>query len=161
MNEDKTVLNVNAFSSDWRAYALANFPLFPFVLDGVTIASVEGFVQGIKLPPENPLRQKAFLSHSHTAKQFGEAAARVHVWWGNQVLPYGSPEHHELIARGIRAKFFCNGGLQIALRATEELRLIHDLGHESPTTSLPASVFCQILTSLRTELLLTGKIAEP
>jgi hypothetical protein len=157
----ESTLNVNAFSPDWRAYALANFPLAPFVLDDVVLASVEGFVQGIKFPPENPLRVRAFLSHSFEPKRFGEQAERVHVWWDGQVLEYGSSEHRTLIARGIRAKFFYNEGFRVAMLATRGIRLVHDLGAESPTTSLPAEVFCRILTQLREELVRTGTIAPP
>lgn len=157
----ESTLNVNAFSLDWRAYALANFPLAPFSLDDVVVASVEGYVQGIKFPLDHPMRMRAFLSHSHEAKRHGEQAERDHVWWGNGIFKYGSREHHDLIARGIRAKFYCNTGFQIAMRATRGLRLIHDLGPESPTTSLPADVFCRILTQLRDELLQRGTIAPP
>ena len=159
MPESDNVLNVNILSSDWRAYALANFPLFPFMLDGIVLASVEGFVQGIKFPPDHPSRDLAFLSHSQAAKRCGEAAERIHVWWKDEVLDYGAHEHHRLIARGIRAKFSFNEGLQIAMRATEGMRLVHELDPESPTTSLPATVFCRILTDLRQELLQTGTIA--
>lgn len=155
------VLNVNAFSSDWRAYALANFPFSPFVLDGISLASVEGFVQGIKFPAGHPNRARAFLTYSYEAKKLGEEATREAVWWKDQVLAYGSSEHHDLIARAIRAKFYCNTGLWGAMEATRGMRLVHELGPESPTTSLPAEVFCRILTHIRDELLGTGTIAPP
>lgn len=158
---ENSALNVNAFAQDWRANALANFPLAPFVLDGVVCASVEGFVQGIKFPPEHPVRDRAFLSHSYEAKRYGEQAGRLYVWWNGAVLKYGSDDHHRLIGRSIRAKFFYNEGLRVAMRATKGLRLIHDLGPESATTSLPAKVFCRILTDLRDELLNTGTVASP
>ena len=154
-------LNVNSASSDWRACALANFPLFPFVLDGVVIASAEGFIQGIKYPEAHPSRRLAFLAHAQGAKQYGDRAERISVWWKGQALAYGSASHHALIARAIRAKFHYNQGAQLALRATEGMELKHDIGFESPTTSLPAAVFCRILADLRDELLTTGKIAPP
>ena len=154
-------LNVNSASSDWRACALANYPLFPFILDDVLLASVEGFIQGIKFPDTHPSRGRAFLAHAHAAKQCGERAERISVWWKDKVLAYGSDAHHALIARAIRAKFYYNQGAQLALRATEGMELKHDIGPELPTTSLPASVFCRILTDLRDELLRTGKLASP
>ena len=152
-------LNVSSASADWRACALANYPLFPFVLDGVVLASVEGFIQGIKFPEGHPSRAAAFRAYAAAAKQYGAAAARISVWWGGQALAYGSAAHHALIARAIRAKFVHNQGAQLALRATQGIVLKHDVGPESPTTSLPAVVFCRILTELRDELLTTGRLA--
>lgn len=154
-------LNVSSASADWRAYALANFPLAPFTLDGVVLASVEGFLQGIKFPPGHPSREAAFLTHSLPAKQLGETAERHSVWWNGAVIAYGSDAHHALLARGIRAKFHANPGFQLALRASAGLEIIHDVGPESPATSLPARVFCRILTELREELLRTGRISPP
>lgn len=161
MSNAEPILNVNAASSDWRAYALANFPLFPFILDGLVLASVEGFIQGIKFPDGDATREAAFLSHSLSAKQMGERAERVSVWWNGQSFPYGSGGHHRQIARAIRAKLFFNEGTRLALRATDGLKLVHDLGPESPNTSLPSAVFCHILTELRDELLRTGSIERP
>ena len=161
VNGDQSILNVSGASPDWRACALANFPLAPFELDGEVFASVEGFLQGIKFPPGHPSRDAAFRSYAHAAKTLGAAAERHSVWWRGEVIPYGSPAHHALLARGIRAKFHCNRGLQLALAATAGMRLIHDVGPESPTTSLPAVVFCRILTALRDELLASGAIAAP
>ena len=152
-------LNVSSAADDWRGYALANFPLAPFELDGVVLASVEGFLQGIKFPPGDPARAAAFLAHSIAAKRRGEAAERRSVWWNGRTLEYGSSEHHRLLARGIRAKFNQNAGLRLALGASAGLTIIHDVGPESPTTSLPATVFCRILVELRDELLATGTIA--
>jgi len=140
---------------------LANYPLFPFLLDGVLLASVEGFIQGIKFPQTHPSRALAFLAHADAAKRYAEQAERVSVWWNDEVLAYGSDSHHGLIARAIRAKFYYNRGAQLALRATEGMELKHNVGPELPTTSLPASVFCRILTDLRDELLRTGKLASP
>lgn len=154
-------LNVRFDSSDWRACALANFPIFPFTLDGVTLASTEGFVQGIKFPPGDLRRPRAFRSFAWGAKEIGDQADRKHVWWNGRSELYGSSEHHNLIARAIRAKFAQNRGAQAALQATRGLVLVHRIGVEQPTTSLPASVFCDILHELRSELLSTGTINEP
>ena len=78
------------------------------------------------------------------------------VWWKGQAIPYGSPEHHQLIERAIRAKFEQNADAMEALLATKELVLTHDLG--SPDDSaLPATVFCAILTQIREEAIQARK----
>jgi len=144
------ILNITSKSKDFREFCLSNFPAFPFYLDGKLFASVEGFVQGIKLPPEHPDREVAFLSFGSTAKKFGEQAKNFSVWHNDVEIPYRSFEHLFLIERAIRAKFAQNTGAMIALLATKGFTLIHDTGTpDSPTTYLPREAFCEILTRIR------------
>jgi predicted NAD-dependent protein-ADP-ribosyltransferase YbiA (DUF1768 family) len=151
-------LNVSSTSNDWRGLALSNFGLSPFVLDGILFASVEGFIQGIKFREDDPQREVAFISSGWPAKHLGDAADRSGAYWDGACLPYGSPEHHRLIERAIRARIAQSKGLQAALKSTIGLTLIHDtgVGKESPTTSFPASEFCRILMDMREELLTSG-----
>lgn len=151
-----TILNIGSKSDDWRAKRLSNFSADPFVLDGVRFASVEGFIQGTKFPESDLRRKQAFQSVGREAKRFGKDVKRKFVWWQGQTIPYGSQEHHRLIERAIRAKFEQNHEALKALIATKDMTLTHDLGHsESPNTSLPAKVFCDILTLIREEHLST------
>lgn len=146
------ILNIGSKSDDWRAKRLSNFSADPFVLNGIQFASVEGFIQGTKFPENDPRRKQAFQSVGKDAKRFGRDAERRFVWWQSQIISYGSPEHHRLIERAIRAKFEQNPEALKALTATKGMTLTHDLGHpESPNTSLPATVFCDILTRIREE----------
>lgn len=146
------VLNISSRSDDWRARRLSNFSTDPFVLDGEKFASVEGFIQGTKFPEEHPIRQQAFQSVGIEAKRFGKKAERKLAWWKGTAIPYGSIEHQKLIERAIRAKFIQNEGAMKALIATKGVILTHDLGHpDPPNTSLPADVFCNILTKIREE----------
>jgi hypothetical protein len=124
------------------------------VLEGERMASVEGFIQGTKFPEGHPTRQQAFRSVGVEAKRLGKNAERRFVWWRGRAIPYGSSEHHELIEKAIRAKFEQNPGAMEALLATEGMTLTHNLGHpDPPNTSLPATVFCGILTRIREEIL--------
>src|SRR5882724_3811396 len=101
-------LNITSRSSDWRAYVLCNFTAFPFLLDDVLCASVEGLIQGIKYAPGDPRREEAFSSWGMKAKKLGQDAKREWVWWGDKRYKYGSSAHHRLIARALRAKFKFN-----------------------------------------------------
>jgi hypothetical protein len=75
------------------------------------------------------------------------------VYWEGEHLPYGSPQHHELIAAAIRARIMQSEGLRQTLISTRGLELMHDTGApESPKTSLPATVFLRTLNALREEL---------
>lgn len=143
-------LNIGSKSDDWRAKRLSNFSDDPFVLDGVRLASVEGFIQGTKFPENDPRRERAFQSLGRKAKHFGRYAEGKFVWWQGQTILFGSQEHHRLIERAIRAKFEQNPEALKALVTTKGMTLTHDLGHpESHNTSLPAKVFCDILTRIR------------
>lgn len=152
------VLNIASKSDDSRARRLSNFSDDSFVLDGERLASVEGFIQGIKFFPGHATRRQAFESVGVEAKRLGRKAERFFVWWGNLAIPYGSSEHHKLIERAIRAKFEQNKTAMDALLATRGMTLIHDLGYpDPPNTSLPAEVFCEILTRIREEVLQARK----
>ncbi|CAB3773783.1 hypothetical protein [Paraburkholderia humisilvae] len=153
MNIKPTVLNISSTSADWRGLALSNFGLSPFVFNGMLFASVEGFIQGIKFPQGDPRRSEAFNLSGWDAKHLGDQADRSGAYWQEVCLPYGSAQHHQLIEGAIRARIAQSLGLQQALLSTEGSVLVHNTGRvESPTTSLPAAVFCRILTDIRGEL---------
>lgn len=154
MISKSTFLNVSSTSADWCGLALSNFWLSPFVLDDILFASVEGFIQGIKFAENDPRRLQAFNLSGWEAKHLGDKADRSGAYWNGQCLPYGSTQHHQLIERAIRARIDQSMGLQKTLLSTSGLDLVHDTGRaESPTTSLPATIFCRILSDLREELL--------
>lgn len=152
------VLNIGSKSDDWRARRLSNFSADAFLLDGEKMASVEGFIQGTKFPEGHPTRQQAFKSVGVEAKRMSKKAERKFVWWKGRAISYGSSEHYKLIERAIRAKFEQNTTAMDALLATRGMMLTHDLGHpDPPNTSLPARVFCDILTRIREETLQARK----
>lgn len=152
------ILNVSSKSDDWRARRLSNFSADSFTLDGEKFSSVEGFIQGTKFPEGHPARQQAFQAVGKEAKRFGKDAERKMVWWKEQEITYGSLEHRQLIERAIRAKFEQNSDAMKALLATEGTVLTHSLGYpDPPNTSLPASIFCNILTRIREEAIQARK----
>lgn len=143
-------LNISAKSADWRAKALSNFSEHHFILEGELFASVEGFIQGIKFPENDNDRKKTFALSGMKAKKMGRKSSRRFIWWKGKRIPYNSPAHRALIERAINAKFWQNESAMEALLSTKKMELIHDLGYpESPTTSLPADIFCKILTDIR------------
>lgn len=148
----ENILNVTSKSDDWRAKRLSNFSQDPFILDSIELASVEGFIQGTKFPQDDLRRYEAFGLTGKKAKKYGEYAERKYVWWKGELIPYGSNEHYNLIERAIRAKFKQNPEALRALLETNGLILTHDVGEpEPPNTSLPAEIFCRILTQIRKE----------
>ncbi len=145
-------INVTSGSTDWRAHILSNFPCIPFKIGNEFCASAEGFIQGIKFPEDDARRKEAFLSWGKRAKEYGTFAERKRIWWDGRSDPYGSDQHRMLIAIAINAKFAQNDMARKALHATTGLELYHDVGPESPDTSLPAELFCRILMEIRDKL---------
>lgn len=148
--------NVHSKSRDERARLLSNFANRPFRIGGDMFASVEGFIQGIKFPQKlmevDDLRYRAFASTGNYAKSWAKLTLYRYVWWNGGELEYGSDAHHQLIESAIRAKFEQNPDCMEALLSTSEFALTHDTGGpESPDTSLPAKLFCEILTKIRDE----------
>ncbi|MBR8653351.1 hypothetical protein KDH83_08540 [Achromobacter sp. Marseille-Q0513] len=160
MSSSLSVVNISANASDWRGQALSNFCLSPFVLDGALYASIEGFIQGIKFPEGDPVRAAAFQASGWDAKHLGDGARRDAVHWQDARIAYGSAEHHRLIERAIRARVSQSTGLRQALASTAGAAIAHETGApESPATSLPATVFCRILETLREDIL-AGTLRE-
>ncbi|WP_338075963.1 PAS domain S-box protein [Castellaniella defragrans] len=147
----RKTINVAFTSDDWRGVALSNFSLSPFELDGVPLASVEGFIQGIKFPPGHPARERAFASAAWEAKECGKGADKRHAYWGEARIVFGSDEHHRLVERALRARFAQNEGLRRLLASTRGLEILHQTGEgpEPERTSLPAALFCRILSDIR------------
>ncbi len=153
VDEVKKILNISSGSTDWREAALSNFPLFPFIYDGQLCASVEGALHAIKLPIGHPQRKSAFLMWGKQAKNIGALAKNKFVWWSSEPpIVYGSSQHRYLLASFIESKFAQNNGAARALAATVGYTLTHEIGPESPKTSLPKEVFCKILTDLRIKM---------
>lgn len=96
----------------------------------------------------------AFASVGIKAKNFGKEAKNKFVWWKGKKIIYRSQEHINLIEKAIRAKFVQNPTAMKALLATKGMKLTHNLGPESPTTSLPAQIFISIPTKNQLKFLL-------
>jgi predicted NAD-dependent protein-ADP-ribosyltransferase YbiA (DUF1768 family) len=154
------IINISSGSEDKVARKLSNFSKDRFVIDGREMASVEGFVQGIKFPEfpiEDTRRDIAFRLSGFEAKRIGNEAREFSyefVWWQGKVIKYGSAEHYKLNERAIRAKFEQNSEAMEALLSTKVKNITHELGgEESLTTCLPKAIFCDILTRIRGEKL--------
>src|SRR5262249_27230823 len=102
----------------------------------------------------NPEKQAHAQSLSgKEAKRFGRDARNNIVEYDGTTIRLGSPEHHDLIKRAIRAKLEEHPDLAQRFTETRDRPLIHQLrGPENPNTHLPAAVFTRILSELRLEL---------
>lgn len=139
----------------YPASALSNFAPHPFTMDGVRIASMEGFLQSLKF--SNPEMQK----HVCTLVGFkAKLAGREKKWWRDRTLHWqggtfrrDGPDYQTLLDRAYQAMFDQNEGFRKALRASGEAVLTHSIGKTDLTvTVLTRSEFCGRLMRLRAAL---------
>jgi|GEM_PF-3557139 len=175
---------VNIVSRDPATELISNFADTPFVFEGASFRTLEGFVQSIKIntnttdPNAHTLRQKLQTESGLEAKNIAEKinkpiqstlkqlfkkidnnepivpTDKVFIYWHNRSAEYGSNDHHQLIAQALQAKFQQNPAAMDQLLSFQDSEFVHNTGKpESRTTSLPARIFTQILTSIRDEAL--------
>ncbi|HEY9871235.1 MAG TPA: hypothetical protein V6D08_18890 [Candidatus Obscuribacterales bacterium] len=146
-------LNVASMSVEPIAKLLSNFAETPFVLDGVRYASVEGFYQSLRIT--DPVRRAQVSQlHGKEAKAAGNGfKTATHGEYRGEVFELGSPRHHEIVKRAIRAKLEQNPELARQFIETHPRPIIHNTGRpESKSTKYPGAVFSQTLMELRQEL---------
>jgi predicted NAD-dependent protein-ADP-ribosyltransferase YbiA (DUF1768 family) len=143
---------------------LSNLAESNFSLDSQNYASVEAFIQAIKIPENDPRRVEAmtmtgvkakFVAHqeNQSIEATLKAGELAYVYYQGEQIEYRSIEHLELIETAIRAKFDQNDAARELLISTGDTEFIHQPSRkaESPYTSLPATAFCLMLTQLRDE----------
>jgi predicted NAD-dependent protein-ADP-ribosyltransferase YbiA (DUF1768 family) len=140
--------------SGYPSSALSNFAPHPFVLDGVEINSMEGFLQSLKF--KSPDMQE------YVCKLVGAAAKKKGsdknwkktqtLYWRGKEIDRHSDEYQELLDRAYDA-LFQNEGFKKALLASKDSVYKHSMGKSNPKdTILTTSEFCSRLTKLRNRL---------
>lgn len=136
----------------YPASALSNFAPHPFVLDGVKIASMEGFLQSLKFK-EIPMQEYICSLVGAKAKYAGKKRK----WWKTQKLYWRgveidrhSPEYQTLLDRAYQAMFDQSESFRKALAAAGNAVFTHSIGKTDPSkTILTVSEFCGRLMRLK------------
>jgi len=136
----------------YLASALSNFAPHPFVLDGIQIASMEGFLQSLKF--SNPEMQKhvcTLVGRVAKAKGRGKNWQRTgKLYWNGQEIDRFSDDYQQLLNRAFEALYTQNEAARKALLASGDAVLEHSIGKENPKdTVLTRSEFCSRLMRLR------------
>jgi predicted NAD-dependent protein-ADP-ribosyltransferase YbiA (DUF1768 family) len=134
--------------------ALSNFPPRPFVLDGVAIASMEGFLQSLKFDKPDVQAQVCTLvgrAAKFRGQKRNKAWKRIQtLWWRGEAMPRQSQALQDLLDRAYQAAFDQHAGFRAALAATHNAVLRHSMGKSSPAdTVLTEREMCSRLTALR------------
>jgi predicted NAD-dependent protein-ADP-ribosyltransferase YbiA (DUF1768 family) len=154
---EKNIINIGSEGDTETEQMLSNFSHTPFNLDGVHYGSVEGFWQGIKFPEGSQERLETVKLSGVEAKRAGKPTREIReISYQGQRIEVGSPEHHELMKRAIRAKLEHNPKVLNLLLATGDKQITHVL--KTPdgrilldSKTIPGAVFSQILMDLRQE----------
>ena len=154
------VYNVNSGSKNSIEAVLSNLSNHSFVIGKrKPFSSVEEALQMIKFLPGSVERNEILdLSGENIglrAKKLGRKAVGDFVYWNGETIEYNSPEHRELLKMFIEQKFLQNEDAMKGLLSTIDGELDHDVGPESPNTSLPKDVFLEILIGIRNERLVS------
>ncbi len=154
---EKNIVNIGSKGETETERMLSNFAHTPFELDGVHYESVEAFWQSIKLPEGSKDRMEIAGLIGGKAKKAGRLTRDIkEIQYQGQTIEVGSPEHHELMRKAIRAKLEQNPDVLKLILDTGDKHITHVLktpdGRILPDSkTIPGAVFSQILMDLREE----------
>jgi hypothetical protein len=134
------------------AGALSNFAAHPFILDGVTCACMEGFLQSLKIQDVCEQRRVCGLP-GPLAQSIGrhfDWRVSGTLWWLGAPVDRLSDEYQRLLDRAYDALFDQSPTFRTALAAAGQAQLTHSIGKSDPCeTILTSEEFCSRLERLR------------
>ena len=139
----------------WPSKALSNFSPHPFTMDGVEIASMEGFLQSLKF--FNPEMQKEICKLvGRKAKMKGSKKnwqTYQKLYWQGEVFARNGKEYQHLLNRAYATMALASSSFRKALLATGDAELTHTIGRKRKNeTILTRKEFCSKLMKLRESL---------
>lgn len=155
-SEDKIELGIDISSrSEFPINILSNFTETNFVLDGVNIKSMEGFLQSLKTP-DLEMQKKICSEYGTKAKGYGKKLNKKrnydfkHLYWNGKRYNRQSKEYIELLNKAYSARYEADSDFRFALEYTKGRALKHSIGGKDNTrTLLTEQEFVGILTQLR------------
>lgn len=141
----------------WPANALSNFAPHAFVFQDVEIASMEGFLQALKV--NDPIKQAELVKLvGYKAQKQGQAfnswKETQLLWWKGVAYDRISLPYLELLGAAYEAMTTQSESFCKALVATQGYDLVHRAGKADPTdTVLTETEFINILYALRQNLI--------
>jgi predicted NAD-dependent protein-ADP-ribosyltransferase YbiA (DUF1768 family) len=129
---------------------ISNFAHTPFILDGSSYASIEGFWQGLKFPEDTDRRRLAALYGSEAKDAGFYAPASEELNYRGRKVRIGTWEHRQLMERACDAKFQQNEKAAAALRMTSKRPLVHRTKPDSKT--IPGVIMAEIWMRIRDQL---------
>lgn len=136
----------------YPAGALSNFAPNTFVFDDMACASMEGFLQGLKIRDADEQRRVCALvgNDANQAGRQHDWTATGLLWWQGRPIERLSDDYQRLLDRAYRALFDQSETFRAALAATGNTPLAHSNGKTDPRqTVLTIDELCSRLERLR------------
>ena len=134
------------------AGALSNFAAHKFTIDGITCASMEGFLQSLKIE-DVAEQQRVCALVGESAQKAGrhyDWATSGTLWWRGAPIDRLSDAYQALLDRAYEALFAQSDMFRAALAATGDRRIAHTIGKSDPCdTILTTEEYCTRLEQLR------------
>ena len=131
--------------------ALSNFAPHPFVIDGVTCNSMEGFLQSLKFESVD-MQEYVCTLVGKAAKKKGRGKnwqQKQELYWKGKTYKRDSEEYQNLLNKAYN-RLYENEGFRKALEASKGSTLEHTIGkNKISETVLTKQEFCSRLTHLR------------
>ena len=146
----------------YPASALSNFAPHPFVLDGISISSMEGLLQSLKFDKIHIQAEVCKLVGKEAkfrGKNRNGAWQRAQkLWWQGVAMDRKGDEYQNFLDRAYEEMAAQSESFRKALLATHNAVLAHSIGRSKEAeTVLTEREFCSRLMKVR-ELLKQGKI---
>lgn len=132
---------------------LSNLAHKPFVFDGISCASIEGFLQSLKVK-DSALQARICGLYGGSAKNISKKYNNWHkflkLYWQRKEYLRNSSEYFDLVSRAYKECYNTNPIFKEALDSTKGVTLTHKMGNSDKNkTVLTSQEFIRILTSLR------------
>lgn len=132
--------------------SLSNFAGHRFILDGIKINSMEGFLQGLKF--ESPEMQEYVCTLIGKAAKFKGKKKRWYqtqtLYWRGKPIDRHSEDYQKLLDRAFNEMYQQSESFRKALIASGNATLKHSMGKNNQReTVLTTKEFCGRLTKLR------------
>ncbi|HEY7245266.1 MAG TPA: hypothetical protein VH678_15455 [Xanthobacteraceae bacterium] len=145
------ILDIKA-KAPYPACALSNFAPHAFTIDGVACASMEGFLQSLKIE-EIAEQERVCSLAGPVAQSMGQKydwRTTGTLWWRGEAIDRLSDAYQKLLDRAYDALFAQSNDFRAALAASRDARLIHTIGKSDPCeTILTSDELCSRLARLR------------
>lgn len=151
-NKDTNTLDIYS-SGLYPANVLSNLAPKEFVFDGVKCASIEGFLQSLKV--KDKIKQKEICgmyggSAKERSKKFTQWLSTHKLYWQEDEYDRFSNKYNKLLVRAFKACYEQNAIFRQALKDTCGKTLTHTRGKsDAATTIITKEEFIKILTDLR------------
>lgn len=122
----------------WPAGALSNFAAHAFTIDGIACASMEGFLQSLKIADAAEQARVCTLV-GEIAQGTGQAydwRPSQTLWWRGEAYLRRSPDYQTLLDRAYQALHDQSQAFREALAATGGMPLAHSVGKDDPAQTV-------------------------